>query len=119
MRLLRLHDGVVDVLSQHEPDEVAVEQTFSNVNPDSTIKLGHARGVIMVPPAKAGLPIAEYAAREIKKAVVGTGAADKTQIAFMIRRLLPGANLRSGDAADALAIAITHAHRRRSLVSRR
>lgn len=111
-RLLHLYNGVVHVLEEHAPDEVAVEETFSNVNPDSTIKLGHARGVIMVPPGKAGLLVAEYAAREVKKALVGTGAADKTQVAFMVRRLLPGANLRSGDAADALAVAITHAHRR-------
>ena len=115
MRLVSLHDGVVDIIQTHKPDEVAVEETFSNVNPESTIKLGHARGVILVPPAKAELPVAEYAAREIKKAVVGTGGADKTQVAFMIRRLLPGSNLRSGDASDALAVAITHAHRRRAI----
>ena len=111
-RLLQLYNGVVEVLEEHEPNEVSVEETFSNVNPDSTIKLGHARGVIMVPPGKAGLLVAEYAAREVKKALVGTGAADKTQVAFMVRRLLPGSDLRSGDAADALAVAITHAHRR-------
>lgn len=118
-RLLFLHDGIVEVLNTYKPDEVAVEETFSNVNPESTIKLGHARGVIMVPPAKAGLPVAEYAAKEVKKALVGTGGADKTQVAFMIRTLLPGSDLRSGDAADALAVAITHAHRRRELAGMR
>lgn len=118
VRLLHLHNGVVHVLTTYAPDEVAVEETFSNVNPESTIKLGHARGVIMVPPGQAGLPVAEYAAKEIKKAVVGTGGADKTQVAFMVRRLLPGSDLRSGDAADALAVAITHAHRRRGIGSR-
>lgn len=115
MRLLHLHNGVVDVLESYSPDEVAIEETFSNVNAKSTIKLGHARGVIMVPPGKAGLPVAEYAAKEIKKALVGTGGADKTQVAFMVRRLLPGSDLRSGDAADALAVTITHAHRRQAL----
>jgi len=114
-RLLILHNGIVDILSQYEPDEAAVEETFSNVNPDSTIKLGHARGVVMVPPAKAGLPVSEYAAKVVKKALVGTGGADKAQVAFMVRRLLPGAELTSGDAADALAVAITHAHHRRAL----
>ena len=117
IRLLQLHDGVVKILGAYEPNEAAVEETFSNVNPESTIKLGHARGVIMVPPGKAGLPVAEYAAREIKKAIVGTGAADKSQVAFMVRRLLPGAELRSGDAADALAVAITHAHRRQTFAA--
>ena len=114
-RLVFLHDGVTAVLDQHSPDEAAIEKTFSNVNGDSTIKLGHARGVIIVPPARRGLLVAEYAAREIKQALVGTGAADKTQVAFMVRRLLPGCHLTSGDAADALAVAITHAHRRSAL----
>jgi len=114
-RLMVLYNGIVDVLLEYEPDEAAVEETFSNVNAESTIKLGHARGVVMVPPARAGLPIAEYAAKVVKKALVGTGGADKTQVAFMIRRLLPGAELTSGDAADALAVAITHAHHRQAL----
>lgn len=115
-RLHILHDAVCALIEQYQPDEAAVEETFSNINPKSTIKLGHARGVVIVPPARAGIPVAEYAAKVVKKAIVGTGAADKSQVAFMIRRLLPGADLRSGDAADALAVAITHAHHRTSAV---
>jgi len=112
LRLRILHDSVCELIERYQPEEAAIEETFSNVNPKSTIKLGHARGVVMVPPARAGLKVAEYAAKVVKKALVGTGGADKTQVAFMVRRILPGADLRSGDAADALAVAITHAHHR-------
>jgi crossover junction endodeoxyribonuclease RuvC len=85
---------------------------FVNVNPSSTLKLGHARACALIAPAQAGLPVAEYATRLVKKAVVGTGAADKTQIAFMVRRLLPTSGETSSDSADALAVAIAHAHLR-------
>jgi crossover junction endodeoxyribonuclease RuvC len=115
-RLHILHDAVHALVEEYQPDEAAVEETFSNVNAKSTILLGHARGVVIVPPARAGIPVAEYAAKVVKKAIVGTGGADKSQVAFMIRRILPGADLRSGDAADALAVAITHAHHRTSAV---
>lgn len=114
MRLRILHDSVCRVIEEYRPDETAVEETFANINPKSTILLGHARGVVMVPPARAGMLVTEYAAKVVKKALVGTGGADKTQVAFMVRRILPGADLRSGDAADALAVAITHAHHRTS-----
>ena len=113
-RLLYLFDGIGAVIAAHAPHEAAVEETFVNSNPRSTLKLGHARAAAMISPAKAGLTVAEYAAREVKKCVVGTGAADKTQIAFMIARLLPAAGSPTQDAADALAVAITHAHSRRA-----
>ena len=101
------------VVAFHEPHEAAVEEVFVSVNASSTLKLGHARAMAMVAPARAGLPVAEYAARSIKQAVVGTGAADKTQVGFMIRRLLPACGEPGPDAADALAVAITHANLRR------
>ena len=113
-RLLYLFDGIGAVIAAHAPHEAAVEETFVNSNPRSTLKLGHARAAAMIAPAKAGLTVAEYAAREVKKCVVGTGAADKTQVAFMIARLLPTAGGPTQDAADALAVAITHAHSRRA-----
>jgi crossover junction endodeoxyribonuclease RuvC len=100
------------VLAQYAPHEAAVEETFVNINPSSTLKLGHARAAVMLAPAKAGLLVAEYAAKVVKKAVVGVGNADKTQVAFMVRRLLPTAGDPSADAADALAVAIAHAHAR-------
>ncbi|KTT68085.1 crossover junction endodeoxyribonuclease RuvC [Sphingomonas sanguinis] len=115
-RLQVLHDEVCGLIEEYRPDETAVEETFSNVNPKTTILLGHARGVVMVPPARSGMPVAEYAAKVVKKALVGTGGADKTQVAFMVRRILRGADLRSGDAADALAVAITHAHHRTAAI---
>lgn len=115
-RLLHLFDGIGAVIQTHAPQEAAVEETFVNNNPQSTLKLGHARAAAMIAPAKAGLTVAEYAAREVKKCVVGTGGADKTQIAFMIARLLPAAGSPTQDAADALAVAITHAHSRRALL---
>lgn len=113
-RLLALFDGVEAVIAAHAPHETAVEETFVNNNPQSTLKLGHARAAAMIAPARAGLLVAEYAAREVKKCVVGTGGADKDQIAFMIARLLPTAGSPTQDAADALAVAITHAHSRRT-----
>jgi len=113
-RLLALFQGVCAVVAEHAPDEAAIEETFVNVNASSTLKLGHARAAALIAPAQAGLSVAEYAPTEVKKAVVGTGGADKTQIAFMVRRLLPACGDASADAADALAVAITHAHHRRA-----
>ena len=117
VRLLNLFDGVSEVITQWRPDEAAIEETFVNMNPASTLKLGHARAAAMLAPARAGLPVAEYAALDIKKSVVGAGRADKDQVLFMIRRLLPladkAANGLKADAADALACAITHAHKRK------
>jgi crossover junction endodeoxyribonuclease RuvC len=92
-----------------------VEEVFVNMNPASTLKLGQARAASLIAPAQAGLRVAEYAAREVKKAVVGNGGADKAQVAFMIARLLPSAAGAGADAADALAVAVTHAHRRSCL----
>lgn len=112
-RLLHLLNGLAEVLATHRPDEAAVEEIFVSVNAASTLKLGHARAMALVAPAQAGLPVAEYAARQIKQCVVGTGAADKTQVGFMIRRLLPACGDPGADAADALAVAITHANLRR------
>ena len=113
-RLLRLFDGIADVVTLHAPHEAAVEEVFVTANGQSTLKLGQARAMALVAPARAGLPVAEYAARYVKKAVVGTGAADKDQIAFMVARLLPNCGAPTADAADALAIAITHAGARRT-----
>jgi len=113
-RLLALFQGVCAVVAEHAPDEAAIEETFVSVNASSTLKLGHARAAALIAPAQAGLSVAEYAPTEVKKAVVGTGGADKTQIAFMVRRLLPACGEASADAADALAVAITHAHHRRA-----
>jgi crossover junction endodeoxyribonuclease RuvC len=110
-RLRDLFDGVAAIVDIHHPGEAAVEETFVNINPGSTLKLGQARGVVMLAPARAGLPVFEYAANLIKKSVTGVGHADKRQIAMMVGRLLPGIDAES-DAADALAVAICHAHHR-------
>jgi crossover junction endodeoxyribonuclease RuvC len=111
-RLAALATGLREVIHTHEPAEGAVEETFVNINPRSTLLLGQARGVALATLAAAGLTVAEFAARKVKQSVVGTGAADKTQVAFMIRRLLPKAGEVSADAADALAVAICAAHHR-------
>jgi crossover junction endodeoxyribonuclease RuvC len=111
-RLLVLFEAVAQVITLHAPQEAAVEETFMTANGASTLKLGHARAAVMIAPAQAGLPVAEYAAKVVKKAVVGTGGADKDQVAFMIARLLPTAGSPTADAADALAVAIAHAHAR-------
>ena len=100
------------VVDQHAPDEAAVEETFVNINPKSTLLLGQARGAAMASLAGAGLKVHEYATRKVKLSVVGTGGADKDQVAFMVRRLLPRAGDVSADAADALAVAICGAHHR-------
>jgi crossover junction endodeoxyribonuclease RuvC len=115
VRLLHLFEDLSAVIAQWKPEEAAIEETFVNVNPASTLKLGHARAAAMLAPAKAGLPVAEYAALDIKKSVVGAGRADKDQVMFMVQRLLPlakGEKMKA-DAADALACAITHAHKRK------
>lgn len=117
IRLLHLFEALSAVIDTYRPDEAAIEETFVNMNPASTLKLGHARAAAMLAPAKAGLRVAEYAALDIKKSVVGAGRADKDQILYMIKRLLPHAASAEGgltaDAADALACAITHAHKRK------
>ena len=110
IRLRRLHDGLQEVVATHAPDSAAIEETFVNRDGQSTLKLGQARGVALLVPALAGIPVAEYAANAVKKSVVGYGHADKTQIGHMIGVLLPGAIVDSPDAADALAVAICHAH---------
>ena len=117
-RLLFLLDALAAVIEAHAPHEAAVEEVFVNMNPASTLKLGHARACALIAPARAGLTVAEYATRLVKKAVVGTGAAEKDQIGFMVRRLLPSAGETCSDSADALAIAIAHAHLRRATALR-
>ena len=109
-RLARLAEQLEAVLAEYRPDAAAVEEVFVNQNPQSTLKLGQARGVVLMCAARAGIGVGEYAARLVKKALVGTGGADKTQIHAMVARLLPGAKIAGPDAADALAVAITHAH---------
>ena len=109
-RLCALHEGLAEIVSRFAPDEAAVEETFVNRNPESTLKLGLARGVVLLAPALAGLPVHEYAANRIKKALVGAGHADKEQVALMVHHLLPGVGDATSDATDALAAAICHAH---------
>ena len=109
-RLAHLHAALTDILQQAQPDRAAVEETFSNTNARSTLKLGMARGVVMLAPASLGIPVGEYAANTIKKSVVGAGHATKEQVQHMVKMLLPKATFDSADAADALAIAICHAH---------
>ncbi len=111
-RLLQIHHALVLLMETHRPAEAAVEHTYVNKNPGAALKLGQARGVVLLAPALAGVIVAEYQAMEVKRAVVGTGHADKIQVADMVRRLLPGATLRRADASDALAVAICHAHHR-------
>lgn len=111
-RLAQLHEGVRAVIAEWGPEEVAVEQTFVNKNPESTLKLGQARGVVLLAPALMGLPVGEYAPSLVKQAVVGTGRAQKDQVGMMVRTLLPGCLVKSPDAADALAVAICHSHHR-------
>ena len=113
-RLVQLHDGLSQILEQFNPDEAAVEETFVNKNAASALKLGQARAISLLVPAQAGLAVAEYSANLIKKTVVGGGHAAKEQVQMMVRTLLPGAAMKSADAADALAVAICHAHHRDS-----
>jgi crossover junction endodeoxyribonuclease RuvC len=113
-RLRQLHDGLAALLTDWRPDEAAVEETYMNKNAASALKLGQARGVVLLAPALAGVPVREYGAMLVKQSVVGTGAATKEQVQVMVRRLLPGCLPRRADAADALAVAICHAHHRAS-----
>jgi len=115
-RLLAIHDGLLRVVDEFRPDEAAVEVTFVNKDAKATLKLGQARGIAMVVPARAGVPVAEYAPNLVKKSIVGAGHGDKAQVRMMIGVLLPKADPASDDAADALAIAVTHAHHRQSVV---
>lgn len=109
-RLLALDLALSDLLLEHRPDSAAVEEVFVNENPQSTLKLGQARGVVLLGASRSGLDVGEYAARLVKKSVVGVGNAGKEQVHAMVARLLPGARIAGADAADALAVAITHAH---------
>ena len=110
IRLVLLFRQIISVLERFDPDEAAVEETFVNRNPASTLKLGVARGVVLLAPAERGLPVTEYSAKLVKKAVVGAGHAEKTQVQLMVRRLLPDCDGTAPDAADALAVAICHAN---------
>lgn len=111
-RLAELHRGLRALIELHRPDEAAVEETFVSAGARSALQLGQARGVVLMTPALRGLPVGEYAANLIKKSVVGTGHAEKAQIQMMIKILLPTASFKGADAADALAIAVCHAHHR-------
>ncbi|MEQ8664659.1 MAG: crossover junction endodeoxyribonuclease RuvC [Rhodospirillales bacterium] len=114
-RLMQLHAGIDEIISIHAPHEAAVEETFVNKNPTSTLKLGQARGVAMLVPAQRGLAVAEYPPNLVKKTVVGNGHAAKEQVQMMVATLLPGCrDGLSPDAADALAVAICHAHHRQT-----
>jgi crossover junction endodeoxyribonuclease RuvC len=117
-RLLAIHEGLATVLGDFKPAEAAVEQTFVNKDGVATLKLGQARGVAMLAPAMFGITVAEYAPNQVKKTVVGAGHADKNQVSVMLKILLPKAEPQSPDAADALAIAITHAHHRQGTALR-
>ena len=109
-RLAAIFAGLREVLSAYAPHEAAVEETFVNASPRDALVLGQARGVAMLAPAEAGLSVAEYAANSVKKSVVGKGHADKKQVQAMVRVLLPSSGVQASDAADALAVAICHAH---------
>ncbi len=114
LRLRQLHDRITQVVREWTPDEVAVEETFVNKDPQATLKLGQARAMSLLVPALHGIPVAEYGANQVKKTVVGVGHADKNQVLAMVKVLLPKADPKKADAADALAIAITHAHQRKA-----
>lgn len=113
-RLVALFEALTDIWELHQPDAAAVEQTFVNRDGAGTLKLGQARGIAMLVPARAGVQVGEYAPNAVKKAVVGVGHADKNQIAHMVRLQLPGVEIAGPDAADALAVAICHAHHART-----
>jgi len=115
-RLVQLYGGLCKVIAEFTPEAAAVEEAFVNRNPASTLKLGLARGVVLLAPANAGLDVAEYSANFIKKAIVGNGHATKEQMTMMVRTLLPSARLETADAADALAVAVCHAHYRETNV---
>ena len=118
VRLVAIHDGLIAVIERYRPQEEAVEATFVNANAVASLKLGQARGIAVLVPAKAGLTVAEYAPNLVKKTIVGAGHGEKAQIRMMIGVLLPKAAPQSEDAADALAIAVTHAHHRQSAILR-
>ena len=109
-RLAALQAGLASVIAEHSPDRAAAEEVFVNKNPQSTLKLAQARGAVLAACGAASLQVNEHAARKVKKAVVGTGGADKTQVQAMLKVLLPGADVAGADAADALAVAIADAH---------
>ncbi len=111
-RLLQIHQGVLAVLQEFQPDEAAIEETFVNADARATLKLGQARGAVMLAPAMLKIPVAEYAPNQVKKSVVGAGHAEKQQVKHMVKLLLPKAALNTADSTDALAIAICHAHSR-------
>ncbi len=113
-RLKQLHDGLSGVVRDLAPDEVAVEETFVNKDPQGTLKLGQARAISLLVPALHGIPVSEYGANQVKKTVVGVGHAEKAQVLAMVKVLLPKADPKQADAADALAIAIAHAHQRKA-----
>ena len=117
-RLCQLHQGLAAILHEARPDEAAVEQTFVNKDAVATLKLGQARGAVMLVPALAGLPVAEYAPNAVKKSVIGVGHGDKAQIHMMVKVLMPKATFDTDDAADAIAIAICHAHHRHGAAGR-
>ncbi len=117
-RLCQIHDGLAEIIHSYKPDEAAVEQTFVNKDAVATLKLGQARGIAMLVPARAGLKVAEYAPNAVKKAVIGVGHGEKQQIHMMLKVLMPKVVFKGNDAADALAIAICHAHNRQALTSR-
>lgn len=116
-RLCFLSQGLEQLIADFNPDEAAVEETYVNRNGSATLKLGYARGVALLIPAKNGLSVIEYGAKTVKRAVVGTGAATKEQVAMMVKRILPAAVMKKADTSDALAIAICHAHHRTSQTS--
>jgi crossover junction endodeoxyribonuclease RuvC len=112
IRLLQIHEQIVRILKEFQPDEAAIEETFVNKDARATLKLGQARGVVMLAPASLHIAIAEYAPNQIKKSVVGAGHAEKDQVKHMVKLLLPRAVMKTADSVDALAIAICHAHHR-------
>lgn len=116
-RLKKIYDGVSEIILQFQPDLFAIEQVFMAKNPDSALKLGQARGAAIVAAANAGLPVAEYSARQIKQAVVGQGGAAKAQVQHMVVRILSLPGTPQEDAADGLAVAICHGHTFQSLIS--
>jgi crossover junction endodeoxyribonuclease RuvC len=118
-RLCQLHDGLSDIIIKYIPHEAAVESTFVNKDAVATLKLGQARGIAMLVPAKGGLSVFEYAPNAVKKSVIGVGHGDKNQIQMMVKMLLPKAVFNSADSADALAIAICHAHNRKAEILKR
>ena len=118
-RLLAIHRGLSEIVKAHAPHEAAVEKTFVNKDASATLKLGQARGIAMLVPAISGIPVAEYAPNLVKKTIVGAGHGEKRQVRMMIGVLLPKADAPSDDAADALAIAVCHAHHRNGVMRER